>query len=147
MDSNEKIGNVTETTALAFNTDKEAVWDVDHREIYRRGFSTLEETEKDKVLVSLLTTHGAPSISKVSIQDMIQAQQAEHTVWKDREEFNFKKVVWVVGVVVGVLTIVGILAAAASSGVLTDSGNFNAVLSAIGAIYQQLFGSIPTLAE
>lgn len=144
--TNEELSQVTETTTLTFNAEKEALWEVDHREIYRRGFSTLAGAEKDKVLVNLLTIHGAPNVSKMSIQDILQVQQAEHGVWKDREEFNFKKVVWVVGVVVGVLTILGILTAA-SSGVLTDSGNFSTVLNLIGKIYQQLFGSIPTLAE
>lgn len=136
-----------ETKSLTIKDDPEQVWDVDPREIYRRGFSTLTADEKDKVLVSLLIAHGAPNLATATVEELIQVKQTDHNNWKDREEINFKKIVWTVGVVSGVVLIASIVLIASSTGILSDSGNFNAILNVVGAIYQQLFGSIPTLVE
>lgn len=123
------------------------IWAIDHREIYRRGFTTLTSDEKDTVLVSLLIQNGAPNAQNLTPEEAIIAKQTEHTVWKDRQEFNFKKLVWYASVVVGIVVILSIVYFASRTGVLTDAGNFNSILNTIGAIYQQLFGPIPTVSR
>ena len=144
----ENTNNETEAekpNPVKLEVKKEDIWFVDHREIYRKGFGTLNSDDKDKVLVSLLVQNGPPNLSNLTPEEAIIAKQVEHSVWKEREEFNFKRIVWIVLVVSTFISMLAILYYASKSGVLSDSEDIVPILNFIGSIYQQWFGSIPTV--
>jgi hypothetical protein len=144
----ENTNNETEVqkpNPVKLDVKENDIWFVDHREIYRKGFGTLDSDEKDKVLVSLLVQNGPPNLSNLTPEEAIIAKQVEHSVWKEREEFNFKRIVWIVLAVSAFVSMLAILYYASKSGVLSDSGDITPILNFVGSIYQQLFGSIPAV--
>ena len=143
--SSDPVKIVPNPTRLKVHEDD--IWTIDHREIYRRGFTTLTSDQKDTVLVSLLIQNGAPNTSNLTPEEAILVKQTEHSFWKERQEINFKKIAWWASLITAAIIMVGIVYFASKTGVLSDTGSFNSVLNTVGSIWQQLFGSIPTVSK
>ncbi len=148
--NNEQSTLSTEETKfnLAFNPKQDDIWFVDHREVFRRGFSQLTSEQKDKVLVNLLVRSETNLLHGIlDTSELAETKLANHEVWKQKEELTLKKVIIIGGFIVGVVLVAGVIIAIAKGGLLSESGNLNSILNVVGAYWQSLFGAIPPIKD
>lgn len=135
--------NENEVQGVDFKPKKEDVFFVDNREIYYRGFNTLSEDEKSKVLTGFLLTHGAPDASGLSVAEQLKKKETEHVIWKDVEEQKNKKILTYAGLVILIVLIIFFGVEIRNGGFLSDKDNASSFLSLISKIADLLYNDLP----
>lgn len=126
-----------------FNPKEEDSFAVDKREIYLRGFNTLSDEDKNKVLTGFLLTQGLDETSPLTINDKIKIVESEHAIWKEREFHKHKKIYTYIGffILIVVLVFTGIEIKDAK--ILSDKDTASVFLNLIGKIAELVYGQLP----
>ena len=130
---------------LAFKPKPEDVYKIDNRMIYYKGFLTLTEEEKAKVLLGFLTAGQEPEIDflgDLSIEQKTTYTKSKYELWKDKQDFTNKNIVTFIAVGLIVITIIGLLSflayGAMKAGVTNDNTMFGEIFKNIIDLFKLL---------
>lgn len=118
---------------------------IDNKEVYYKGFLSLTEEDKAKVLLGfLITTDEDPSLDNLRVTH--PGERAEkYKIWKDKEFVGIKKWLTIALSTILLISIVGFVGVflyfSLKGGVLDSDGLFNGVLTTIQEVFRVLFTS------
>lgn len=115
---------------------------IDNREVYYKGFLSLNEEDKARVLMGYLLLYDAPS--PTNIEDLNpQTVRDKHLLNKDKKLFNLKfyatAAVIVLIVVAGIAIIGTFMYLSLDKGVLDENGVLTGILSTLQEVFRILF--------
>lgn len=129
--------------ALQFERTIEDSFKVDNREIYFRGFQSLSEVEKAKVLTGFLLSNGAPDASTLTVNEKIKVVETEHAIWKEKEDQKNRKILTYAGFVVMVILLLFFANEIRGSGFLSDKDNASMFINLVSKIADLVLADIP----
>lgn len=130
---------------IGLNEDKMAALLIDNREVYYRGFLSLTEEQKAKVLLGfLILNNGIPDINNL-VPETTDKVKAKHELWKDKELFSIKKwgsIGFLTLAIIGIIAFLGVfIYITLKQGVLDDNGILSGLLTSVQEVLRILFTS------
>lgn len=130
---------------LGLNPEKLNPLLIDNKQVYYKGFLSLNDEDKARVLLGfLLTSHASPDINNFD-PETVEKTKAKHDLWKDGELFRIKKyssIGFLVLAGIGIVAFLGLFVyITLKQGVLDENGILAGLLTSVQEVIRILFTS------